>query len=53
MKYLRFKLKVLWYGIRVKFSLKKKLKPTGKFLLSYFMKQLFYKTGPGVDHATL
>ena len=36
MKYLRFQLKILWYGIRVNFPLKKELKP--KFLLSSFMK---------------
>ena len=36
MKYLRFKLKILSYGIRVNFSLKKELKP--KFLLSCFVK---------------
>ena len=36
MKYLRFKLKILCYGIRVNFSLKKELKP--KFLLRCFMK---------------
>ena len=36
MKYLRFKLKILWYGIRVNFSLKEELKP--KFLLSCFVK---------------
>ena len=36
MKYLRFKLKILWYGIRANFSLKKELKLT--FLLSCFVK---------------
>ena len=36
MKYLIFKLKILWYGIRVNFSIKKGLKP--KFLLSCFVK---------------
>ena len=36
MKYLRFKLMILWYGIRVNFSLKKELKP--KFLLTCFVK---------------
>ena len=36
MKYLIFKLKILWYGIRVIFSLKKELKP--KLLLSCFVK---------------
>ena len=36
MKYVRFKLKISWYGIRVNFSLKKELKP--KFLLSCFAK---------------
>ena len=36
MKYLRFKLKILWYGIRINFSLKEELKP--KFLHSCFVK---------------
>ena len=36
MKYLRFKLKILLYGIRINFSLKKEFKP--KFLLSCIVK---------------
>ena len=36
MKYLRFKLKILLYGIRVNFSLKKELK--SNFSLSCFVK---------------
>ena len=36
MKCLRYKLRILWYGIRVDFSLKEELKPN--FLLSCFVK---------------
>ena len=43
MKYLRFKLKILWYGVKINFSLKKELKP--KFLLSCFV-----KLAPGLYH---
>ena len=46
MKHLRLKLKILWYGIRVNFSLKKALKP--KFLLSCFV-----KLAPGIHQVNL